>query len=373
MKKIVVIEDEDLIREGIVLILSVNGFDVLGAHNGSVGINLAKEYLPDLVISDIMMPEKDGYDVLEALRKHEPTATIPFLFLSAKADQSDIRRGMNLGADDYLTKPFEHDELISAVQTRLGKHEEVRRNAEVAFAADRARYEATSEILHKVLPASIADRLIAGEKNIADYFENISILFADIAGFTPISAQMTAHSVVALLNYVFGEFDRIMKKHGCEKIKTIGDGYMAVAGAPIRCSDHSQRIATAALEMVATTLLPEEIRKYLPEGTNFGVKIGVHSGAAIAGVFGDERFIYDVYSDAVNTAARMESHGEVGRVHVTEDFVRALLLAAHLPDLETGLHNVSIPLGKETVTAIERGEMEIKGKGKMKTYFLMQN
>ncbi|MBI3260080.1 MAG: response regulator, partial [Ignavibacteriae bacterium] len=141
MKKIIVIEDEDLIREGITLILSVNGYHVISAHNGSVGIELAKEHLPDLVVSDIMMPEKDGYDVLQALRTHEPTSAIPFLFLSAKVDQSDIRRGMNLGADDYLTKPFEHDELISAVQTRLGKHEDVRRNAEIAFAADRARYE----------------------------------------------------------------------------------------------------------------------------------------------------------------------------------------------------------------------------------------
>ena len=350
MKKIVVIEDEDLIREGITLILSVNGYQVISAHNGAVGIDLAKEHLPDLVVSDIMMPEKDGYDVLQALRIHEPTATIPFLFLSAKVDQSDIRKGMNLGAVDYLTEPFEHDELLSAVQIRLGKHEEVRKNAEIAFAADRARYEATSEILHKVLPASIAERLIAGEKNIADYFESISILFADIAGFTPISAQMTANNVVALLNYVFGEFDRIMKKHGCEKIKTIGDGYMAVAGAPIRCADHSERIAAAAVEMVATTLLPDEIRQYLPEGTNFGVKIGVHTGSAIAGVFGDERFVYDVYSDAVNTAARMESHGEVGKVHITEDFKESL--------------------SGSSFRFTPRGEMNIKGKGAMKTYFL---
>ncbi len=130
MKKILVIEDEDLIREAIHLILRVNGFEVFTAENGALGIALAFECQPDLVVSDIMMPEKDGYEVLEALRNNPATASVPFLFLSAKADQSDVRQGMNLGADDYLTKPFEHDQLVAAVQTRLAKSEEIRKNAE---------------------------------------------------------------------------------------------------------------------------------------------------------------------------------------------------------------------------------------------------
>jgi CheY-like chemotaxis protein len=130
MKKILVIEDEDLIREAIQLIFMVNGYEVFTAENGAKGIALAKECQPDLVVSDIMMPEKDGYQVLEALRNYPPTATVPFLFLSARADQGDIRQGMNLGADDYLTKPFEHDQLIAAVQTRLAKSEDIRRKAE---------------------------------------------------------------------------------------------------------------------------------------------------------------------------------------------------------------------------------------------------
>jgi class 3 adenylate cyclase len=355
MKKIVVIEDEDLIREVIALILNGSGFEVVTAPNGAVGIDVVKEHLPDLVVCDIMMPIKDGYEVLETLRNYEPTATVPFLFLSAKVDHSDIRKGMSLGADDYLIKPFDHDDLIEAVNARLAKQEEFQRNAELAFAAERARHEATSELLHKMLPDSIADRLIAGEKNIADYFESISILFADIAGFTPISASMSAYSVVQLLNYVFGEFDRIMKKHGCEKIKTIGDGYMAVAGAPIRCDDHAVRLAAAALDMLEITLLPEEIQQSLPEGTSFGVKIGLHTGAAIAGVFGEERFVYDVYSDAVNTASRMESHGEAGKIHVSEDFMQAVS---------------SLDKGNRRLIFTERGEMGIKGKGMMKTYFL---
>lgn len=119
MNKVLVIEDEELVREGIVLILSVNGFDVSQAENGRIGVELALQEIPDLIISDIMMPELDGYGVLTAVRKHEETSGIPFLFLSAKADQSDIRQGMNLGADDYLTKPFQLEELLKAVRVRL--------------------------------------------------------------------------------------------------------------------------------------------------------------------------------------------------------------------------------------------------------------
>ncbi|MBK9247561.1 MAG: response regulator [Ignavibacteria bacterium] len=130
MKKILVIEDEDLIREAIQLILRINGFNVFVADNGAAGIALAKECVPDLVVSDIMMPEKSGYEVLEALRAYPPLATVPFLFLSAKADSGDIRQGMNLGADDYLTKPFEHDQLVAAVNTRLAKSDEIKKNAE---------------------------------------------------------------------------------------------------------------------------------------------------------------------------------------------------------------------------------------------------
>ncbi|MFN9340483.1 MAG: response regulator transcription factor, partial [Candidatus Kapaibacterium sp.] len=128
--KVLVIEDEDLVREGIVLILQVNGYDVYTANNGRKGVDEAKRVIPDLIISDVMMPELDGYGVLEQLRATKETSTIPFLFLTAKADKSDIRQGMNLGADDYLTKPFEIDELIEAVNARLQRASAEKSNAE---------------------------------------------------------------------------------------------------------------------------------------------------------------------------------------------------------------------------------------------------
>ncbi len=230
---------------------------------------------------------------------------------------------------------------------------------EIAKAAAAAKLNATTSLLHRVLPESIANRMIDGEENISDFFPSVSILFADIQGFTAISANMKAIDVVRFLNFVFGEFDRIIKLHGCEKIKTIGDGYMAVAGAPIECEDHAELLANAALEMQGTIYLPEDIRQTMPAGARFGIRIGLHTGPVVAGVIGEERFVYDIHSDAVNLASRMESSGEVDRVHVSADF------ANHLQDRFKKTKN-----NHHGIRFEDRGEIEIKGKGKMKTYFL---
>jgi adenylate cyclase len=242
-------------------------------------------------------------------------------------------------------------------QRRLADERE--KEIEIAKAAEAAKLNATSTLLHRVLPESISTRMLEGEENISDFFPSISILFADIQGFTAISANMKAIDVVRFLNFVFGEFDRIMKVHGCEKIKTIGDGYMAVAGAPIECEDHAERLAAAALEMQETINLPEDIRSTMPVGARFGIRIGLHTGSVVAGVIGQERFVYDIHSDAVNLASRMESSGEVDRVHVSSDFVEHL--QARYKQTKNTKHSIRFE---------DRGETNIKGKGMMKTYFL---
>ena len=130
MKKILVVEDEASLRKDIIEMLSYEGFDVIGAENGRVGITQAQQHLPDLIICDIMMPELNGYDVLAELRKESKTATIPFIFLTARTDKMDRRQGMEQGADDYLTKPFAIQELLRTIETRIDKHEKVLQEAE---------------------------------------------------------------------------------------------------------------------------------------------------------------------------------------------------------------------------------------------------
>ncbi len=266
----------------------------------------------------------------------------------------------------HLGKYFRLKEEVQSEEARkkarlLEQQKQIaEREKEIAIvkATADAQMSATTALLYKVLPQTIAARLIKGEK-VADYFRDVSVLFADIVGFTPIASRMPAKSVLAFLNYVFGEFDRIMERNGCEKIKTMGDGYLAVAGAPLECSDHAERITRAALEMMGDIILPDEIRKTIPKGAEFSIRIGIHVGPCFAGIVGENRFVYDIYSDTVNVAARMESHGEAGKIHVSDEF------CFHLQNRmdATGENFGGIRFD-------EREEMEIKGKGMMRTYFL---
>ena len=220
---------------------------------------------------------------------------------------------------------------------------------EIEKAAAAAKLLATEELLHNVLPPAIAQRILKGENLIAEKLTNVSVLFADIVEFTKLSGRITPEELVEGLDRIFSEFDRLAEKYGLEKIKTIGDAYMVVAGAPRARADHAEIIVQFALEML------ESIKQFraIATGEAIQVRIGIHTGDVVAGVIGKKKFAYDLWGDAVNTASRMESHGEPGKIHISDDFMRALSLPADAP-----FH------------IVERGEMVIKGKGKMKTYFL---
>ena len=170
----------------------------------------------------------------------------------------------------------------------------------------RAKAESDALLLN-VLPRSIADRLKRGERVIADHYDEVTILFADVVDFTPFAAQETPARVVAVLNEVFSRFDTLAERHGLEKIKTIGDAYMVVAGAPEPRADHASVIVDMALEMldVAASIEPTP-------GSPLRLRIGIASGPAVAGVIGHRKFSYDVWGDAVNLASRMESTGVPG-------------------------------------------------------------
>ncbi len=177
---------------------------------------------------------------------------------------------------------------------------------------ERVRAKAESDaLLLNVLPRSIADRLKRGERVIADHYDAVTILFADVVDFTPFAAHETPARVVDVLNEVFSHFDTFAERHGLEKIKTIGDAYMVVAGAPEPRADHAGVIVDMALEMqaVAASIAPTP-------GTPLRLRIGVASGPAVAGVIGHRKFSYDVWGDTVNLASRMESTGVPGAIQV---------------------------------------------------------
>jgi class 3 adenylate cyclase len=179
--------------------------------------------------------------------------------------------------------------------------------------------EQIRSLLHNVLPPSIAERKLAGESPIADSFQQASLLFADVVGFTPLSSRFTSTEVVTMLNELYDRFDRIVDRHGLEKIKTIGDCYMVAGGLPEPSPEHLERLTRAALEMQA-----EAAKVRAPDGTPLTLRIGMHTGPVTAGVIGRAKFAFDVWGDTVNTASRMERQGAPNEIRVTDEVRNAL-------------------------------------------------
>ncbi len=223
--------------------------------------------------------------------------------------------------------------------------------------------ETSDRLLLNVLPESIAIRLKAGETQIADHFDEASVVFIDIVDFTKLSAKSTPQKMVKMLNEIFTIFDKIAAKYGLEKIKTIGDCYMAAAGIPIPKSDHAQAIAMMALEVLQT------MKEYRSEDNQqIQFRIGLDCGPIVAGVIGEQKFIYDLWGDMVNTASRMETNGVIGKIQCTERFKQKL--TSPFPLLAKEGTNDEVVQGW---SFHERGEIEIKGKGMMRTWLLESN
>ncbi|MBS1537974.1 MAG: tetratricopeptide repeat protein [Bacteroidetes bacterium] len=253
-----------------------------------------------------------------------------------------------------FTKAYDHLQKFIAVRDEVQNQDSAKKATSIEYLHKqeilRKEQEATDRILNNVLPLSITKRLKKGQKLIADTIPAVSVIFADVVGFTPLAARLSAEDLVKLLAFIFNHFDEICRKHGLEKIKTIGDAYMAVAGAPDPCDDHALRCANAALDMLEDFAIPPDLLHDNLKGLELDFRIGIHTGSAVSGVIGESKFAYDLWGDAVNTASRMESYGEAGKIHVSEVFKNTV--------------------SESSFTFINRGEMDIKGKGIMKTYFL---
>jgi adenylate cyclase len=215
-----------------------------------------------------------------------------------------------------------------------------------AEAAMEVEYERSEALLANILPSSIADRLKDPARNIiADKYDDASVLFADIAGFTERASDMAPEQLILFLDQLYGDFDALVDKHGLEKIKVSGDSYMVVSGVPQPRADHVEALAAFALDMAEAASRLKDSR-----GDALPLRIGLASGPVVAGVVGSRRFFYDVWGDAVNVASRMESTDSIGRIQVPEDVYRRL---------------------KNDFVLQERGVVEIKGKGLMRTWYLI--
>jgi adenylate cyclase len=274
--------------------------------------------------------------VLSRLKANETTRHLPVIMISALDELDSTVRCIEAGAEDYLPKPFNPVLLRARINASLEKKR--------LLDELRAEKERSEALLLNILPRSIVERMRRGETVIADRVAEATILFADLVDFTSLAARRSAEETVALLADIFCRLDDLAARHGLEKIKTTGDGYMVAGGLPEARTDHAAAVAEMALAMLAAV---ETAGRTV--GERLQLRIGLNTGALIAGVLGTHKFVYDVWGDTVNTAKRMESYGLPGRIHVSAATRQALGSAFSFEP---------------------RGPLEIKGKGSMETYFL---
>ncbi|HEY9402432.1 MAG TPA: adenylate/guanylate cyclase domain-containing protein [Pyrinomonadaceae bacterium] len=341
---VLVVDDSETNRDLLARRLTREGYEVETAADGALALKAVGLRRFDLVLLDIMMPGLNGYQVLERLKTTPELRDIPVIMISALDEIDGIVRCIEMGAEDYLPKPFNPVILRARVEASLEKKR--LRDREQAYLAQlRVEREKSERLLLNILPSAIAERLKEDQGVIAESFAEATILFSDVVGFTQMSAQITPVELVYLLNEIFSSFDELAARHGLEKIKTIGDAYMVAAGLPERRADHAEAMAEMGLDMQAALDAFNRAR-----GTTLNIRTGINTGPVVAGIIGTSKFIYDLWGDAVNTASRMESHSTPGRIQVTAATYERL---------------------RHAYLFEPRGTINVKGKGDMPTYFLL--
>jgi adenylate cyclase len=302
---VLVVDDEEHNRTLLRDTLEARNYEVAEAEDGAVALAMTEKRVPDVVLLDLMMPRMDGFVVCRELRRNPRTAAVPVLMITALNERTERLMGIEAGANDFLTKPVDLQDVI----LRVGNAVYTKR----LYDRLQAEQEKSEKLLLNILPRHIADRMKAGETNIAEMYMDVTVLFADLVGFTGLAAHIPVPELLALLNEVFTTFDMLTAKHGLEKIKTIGDAYMAAGGLTPAQLDCGPAAAALALDM------QQEIGRVNSHySTSIRLRVGINEGPVIAGVIGYSKFSYDLWGDTVNVASRLESLGQPGCVQVSE-------------------------------------------------------
>jgi signal transduction histidine kinase/DNA-binding response OmpR family regulator/CHASE3 domain sensor protein len=358
--KILVVDDEPVNLQVLENHLSIQNYAITQASNGLKALKIIeKSNEPfDVILLDVMMPKMSGYEVCRTIREKFPLVELPILMLTAKNQPKDIVEGFDAGANDYLTKPFSKVELLSRIKT----HVLLKLTSENLQTANEKlqEYNATLEqkieertqeintLLLNILPEEVANDLKSDGKAPVKYYAMSSVLFTDFQGFTKHASEMDGKELVEDLNEYFAGFDEIMEQYNLEKIKTIGDAYMAAGGIPQPNTSNPVDTVLAGLAIQQFVADKREERK--AEGKQYwDVRLGINTGEVIAGVIGTKKFAYDVWGDSVNTASRMESSGKVGEVNIS--------------------HN-TYEMVKDYFEVEHRGKVKAKGKGEVDMYFV---
>jgi adenylate cyclase len=349
--KVLVVDGSRMMRMALSRSLNELGFThISDAGDGKAAIDMLLQKEFDLMLLAMELPTMNGIEVLTAMRQDPRISQVPVIVISGADQIEKVVQCIEAGAEDYLPKPPNPTLLRARVTTSLEK-KRLKDLEKLRFAQLKAEKELveiekekSEKLLLNILPGAIATRLKTGEKTIANGHQVVTVMFADLVGFTAMSRKTDPAALVGILNSIFTAFDIIVEKNKVEKIKTIGDCYMMVGGLPTHRDDHAHAVADSALEMLqALNQLNQK------NGTELKMRMGIHSGPVVAGVIGKIKFTYDLWGDTVNVASRMESSGMPGRINLSEQ-TRAIL--------------------GDQFSLEERGFVECKGLGQVKTFFL---
>jgi adenylate cyclase len=334
---ILVVDDDEGNREMLARRLVRLGFNVGRAENGRRALEMLRAEKFDLMLLDIQMPELNGYEVLEQLKADASLRNLPVIVLSTSDETEGVARAIELGAEDYLPKPFD----AALLQARLGASLEKKRlrDREVSYLRQIQQEKQRSEdLLHIILPRDVATELKGTNTVKPRRFENVGVLFCDIVSFTAYCEKHAPEEIHGHLQSLVEAFENITGEHGLEKIKTIGDAFMATAGLLTPLANPALNCARCGLAMI-------ERAQSMPP--HWQIRVGVQVGPVIAGVVGRRKYQYDVWGDTVNTAARLEAAAAPGTIYVTT---------------ETWQHLAA------TCEGSPQGRAEIKGKGELELY-----
>ncbi len=319
---ILVVDDDALNRTLLARTLEVQGHQVLTASNGHEALDMLRAQEPDIVLLDIVMPDMDGVSVLERIEDDAALRSVPVIMISALEDLDSVVRCIELGADDYLLKPF--DPVLLRARIRAGLDKRRLRQLERARVRDAFARFLPEPIVDEVLSRANGDLRLGGVRVVS------TVLFADLRSFTSFAERTSPDRVIAVLNRFFGEMSDAVLDNGGTLVAFLGDGLIAVFGAPIECDDHADRALAAAREM-----LHERLQRFNgwagEQGCNDGFRmgIGICSGPLMSGNVGSERRLeYTAIGDTVNTASRIESlTKELGHPVLLSESTLALMTA----------------------------------------------
>ncbi len=305
---LLVVDDHKVNRELLARGLKHQGFKSVSlAENGAEAIQMLDKEKFDLVLLDIMMPEVDGFGVLAYMKGSANLSHIPVIMISAIDDIKNIVTCIKMGAEDHLPKPFNPVLLKARISASLEK--KFARDQEILYKQQiEAERNRADELLHVILPPSIVAELKSTKSVKPRRYENVGVLFSDIVGFTEYCNNADPDAVLSNLEAIVEGFEDLMTKHEMQKIKTIGDSFMATAGLLNPLENPALNCVRCGFDMIATAT-------NLPAG--WRVRIGIHVGPVIGGIIGHKSYCFDIWGDTVNLASRIESNGVDGALNVS--------------------------------------------------------